>query len=340
MTRHRQSRIQRRLLAALPFVVVVVFLALLVLRNLNSPDVSFSPDKKWMLALREPLSAWDPHVDVYYQPSWIPMFLTKQMWFRGRTRNAEPHHFSWQDEPFVVSVWKGGRPRAVLDRNTGRPVSLKTYWNLIPPPEEGVHGNMLTHLINKGFSVQDFLFTAIEAHDLETVKALVEKHGADVNQPKLAPVPAVPLGWAASAGDVAVVSYLLDQGATANCSDPRPFPPICAAGSSGNTEIIELLLQAGAAINSQGGQGQVSALHVAASHGHCDAARLLVARGIDLNLRGSDGSTAQEVAEAFTKSNQPEPFRQACKETAAFLRQAALDNKKDNPTTESNATSG
>ena len=340
MTTNRQHRIKRQLLAALPVVAAVVLYALLVIRNLNSPNVSFSPDKRWMIALREPFTAWDPHVDVYYQPSWLPFFSTKEMWFRGRTRNAEPHHFSWQEEPFVVSVWKGGRPRAVLDRNTGRPVSLKTYWDLIPPPEQSVHGSMLAHLIDKGFSAQDFLFTAIEAHDLDAVKELVGKHNTNVNQPKLAPVAAVPLGWAASVGDLAIVSYLLDQGATANCPDPRPFPPICAAGSSGNAEIITLLLDAGAEINSQGGQGQVSALHVAASHGHCDAARLLVERGIDVNLRGSDGSTAQEVAEAFANSNQPAPYRQAYKETAAFLRQVTLDRKKDNPTTESNATSG
>jgi hypothetical protein len=242
------------------------------------------------------------------------------MWFEGSTSKAEPHHFSWQDDPFVVSVWREGQPIVVLDRKTGRKASLATYWRLVAPPQENIHTDMLEHLIKKGFSVQNFLFAAIETRDLETVKRLVARHGANVNQPNLAPVAAVPLGWAASFGDYAIVSYLLNQGASANCSDPRPFPPICAAGISGNTNIIMLLLDAGADINTQGGQGRWSPLHVAASNGHFDAVRFLVRRGIDVSLRGSDGTTAQEVAEEFARSNQPEPYRKAYEEVANFLR--------------------
>lgn len=316
-----------RTFIAMPFVIIVFLYGAFVLRNLNSPNVSFSPDRRWMIALQPPFTLSGPVVDVYYQPSWLPIFLTKQVWFDGSITEAEPYHYSWQDDPFVVSVWREGRPLAVLDRKTGRRASLETYWRLVAPPLENIHTDMLDHLIKQGFSAQDFLFAAIETHDLETVKRLVEQHGADVNQLKLAPAVDIPLAWAAGCGGYAIVSYLLNHGASVTCPDPRPFPPICAAGISGNTNIIVLLLDAGADINTQGGEGRWSALHVAATHGHSDAARLLVQRGIDVTLRGTDGTTAQEVAEEFARSNQPEPYKKAYEEVAIFLRSVSTARK-------------
>lgn len=314
-----------RMLITIPSITIILLYGACLLRNLNSPNASFSPDKRWMIALQAPITLWGETVDVYYQPSWLPFLLTEHRWFEGSTSKAEPHHFSWQDNPFVVSVWRDGQPIVVLDRKTGRNASLATYWRLVAPPQENIHVDMLEHLINKGFSVQDFLFAAIEARDLDAVKRLVEHYGADVNQISLAPIAAIPLGWAASIGDYDIVSYLLNHGASVNCSDPRPFPPICSAG--GNTNIIMLLLNAGADINTQGGQGRWSALHVAASNGDSDAARFLVQRGIDVSLRGSDGTTAQEVAEEFAKSNQPEPFRHAYEEVARYLRTVSTARK-------------
>jgi hypothetical protein len=327
--RTRQTR--QRALALLGVMLVLALYAGLFARNILSKNVSFSPDKRWLIAVREPLTAWDPHVDVYYQPSWIPALLTKQMWFRGRTRSAtSPHHFGWQRDPSVVSVWKGGRPRAVLDRATGRPSPLQTYWSLRPPAEEHIQGDMLGHLIKKGFSVQGFLFAALEAQDLEMVQRLVEEHGADVNKGKATSVTAVPLSWAAMGGDVDIVAYLLGKGALPNPPHPKAFPPICSAGIGGNAAIIELLLAAGADINTQGGQGKQSALHVAASNGQLAAAKLLVERGIDTRLEGTDGSTALDIAEAFAKHHSTDQYGQAYRDVADFLR--THKEKRGNPT--------
>jgi hypothetical protein len=332
---------RRRFLAILPFALVVLFYAGFFVRNVLSPNVSFSPDKRWIVAVREPLTAWDPHVDVYYQPSWIPILLTKQMWFRGRTRSTTtPHHFSWQNDPFVVSVWKGGRPRAVLDRSTGRPSPLQTYWKLSAPLEEDVHGDMLDYLVEKRFSVQGFLFAALEAHDLETVQRLVEKHGADVNNAKTAPVTALPLSWAAMGGDADIVAYLLAKGAMPNTSNPKALPPICSAGSGGDVAVIELLLTAGADINTQGGQGKRSALHIAADHGHFAAAEALVKHGIDTALMESEGNTALDVAEAFARHHRSDQYGQAYRDVANFLRGHTDSKNRDNPTRASTPTNG
>ncbi len=94
---------------------------------------------------------------------------------------------------------------------------------------------------------------------------------------------------AALNGDLEAVTCLLDHGANVKAKTPTGFTALIAAALSGNAQVVALLLDRGADPNAvaelERGILQTPA-GVAASMGHADCLRLLMAAGADVNVQG------------------------------------------------------
>ena len=83
------------------------------------------------------------------------------------------------------------------------------------------------------------MLAALKGH-FSLVQKLVE-HDADVNKPGWAP-----LHYAASAGHVKIVEYLLEQSAYIDAESPNGTTPLMMAAMYGSPEAVKVLIQAGA----------------------------------------------------------------------------------------------
>lgn len=72
---------------------------------------------------------------------------------------------------------------------------------------------------------------------------------------------------------------LIAAGADLNAANENHWLPLQVAALEETPEITRLLLDAGADMAAQCGKGQWTALHVAASYGHEQTAKLLLERG-------------------------------------------------------------
>lgn len=93
-------------------------------------------------------------------------------------------------------------------------------------------------------------------------------------------------------GDTARVKALLRAGAEPERRDSEGTTPLYEACVNGEAEIAGLLLAAGASpdAESEGIGAQGTPLCAAASWGHTDAVRVLLAYGADPNLREDNGT--------------------------------------------------
>jgi hypothetical protein len=85
----------------------------------------------------------------------------------------------------------------------------------------------------------------------------------------------------------------LAEGAAINDSF-RGQPAICLAASGGHVEVVRLLIAEGADINAKASLDE-TALHKAADHGHKEVVELLLAAGADINAKDKDGRTPLQL---------------------------------------------
>lgn len=116
------------------------------------------------------------------------------------------------------------------------------------------------------------LHVAARAGKIDVAAYLISR-GSDVNA--RANNGATPLEEGASAGQKAVVELLLDNGASIDLG-LETITPLCSTIMSGHDEVAKLLIEKGADI----GRG---ALIAAAGHGRVEIAKLLIARGDNVN---------------------------------------------------------
>jgi ankyrin repeat protein/L-ascorbate metabolism protein UlaG (beta-lactamase superfamily) len=129
--------------------------------------------------------------------------------------------------------------------------------------------------------------------DVELVRLLVE-HGAWVDDRDREGT--TPLHNAAWRGNLDVVRYLIEQGASINAlMNGGGNTPLHNAASTGNIEVVRALLDAGAQVDCRTVWG-ATPLQWAARQGGEDVVQLLLERGADPRAVGTDGSTAMFAA--------------------------------------------
>ena len=101
-----------------------------------------------------------------------------------------------------------------------------------------------------------------------------------------------PIFRAAAEGDLAEVRRLVEEDpALVNVTNgPGSWTPLLCASSQGHVAVVAYLLDQGAVIDHQEGTGR-TALHLACRRGHLEVVRLLSDRGADLTLADESGGT-------------------------------------------------
>ena len=91
-------------------------------------------------------------------------------------------------------------------------------------------------------------------------------------------------------GHLAVVEFLMENGAGIHGRNTPSFPPIHTAALWNNPDIIDLLLKKGVHVNARDSREE-TACHVAAHYGCIGSTRCLIDAGCDLELRNNNGDT-------------------------------------------------
>ncbi len=146
--------------------------------------------------------------------------------------------------------------------------------------------------------INDDLFKAIEAKDIQKVKELVAS-GADVNAKgkNLVGGFRVPLQVALGNLQPEIAAFLIEKGADPNYADSLAGQThLIRAAGFGYAEVVGLLLKKGAAVNVKETMLGQTALMNAAMGGRTEVAKLLIENGADLGLTDESGETALHLA--------------------------------------------
>ena len=152
------------------------------------------------------------------------------------------------------------------------------------------------------------LFDAAALGDLERVQMLV---GGGADKDATVSHGWTPLYAASCNGHLAVVRYLVEQGADMEkASSGSGWTPIIVASCWGRLEVVRYLLEQGANRDKADNHGYTS-LHFAALNGHLETAKLLMVYGADLNARDRYGNLPIDVAhnEEMRQAIRDEPER-------------------------------
>ena len=90
-------------------------------------------------------------------------------------------------------------------------------------------------------------------------------------------------------GNLALVRYLVDNGANVNTVEYRPFikTPLIAAVEANHPDIVEYLIHNGADVNYE--YCEKSALKIAAQRGHVIIMKILIKYGASISVNGDEG---------------------------------------------------
>jgi len=145
------------------------------------------------------------------------------------------------------------------------------------------------HFDEKGFSQ---LHRAASSGNVEFAQELIAQEAdVDVRQRTFH---GTPLQYAASAGQVAMVEWLLKHKAAVDATDTNGRTPLLWAASQGHPEVVQVLISAGAGINKTN-RGRWTALHYAADKDHFEVAQVLIENGASLTLKNSQGKTPLDL---------------------------------------------
>lgn len=134
-------------------------------------------------------------------------------------------------------------------------------------------------------------YLAVE-NQIEAVKALVEKKGADVNT--VNDFGGSPLSETASLGYIEMVKCLLSKGAELQVPGQEKSV-LFEAVRSGNGELIQVLLKAGADVH-ENDLLDGEPLHVATEENSIEIVGFLLAAGADPNAKRNAGETPLHIA--------------------------------------------
>jgi ankyrin repeat protein len=191
--------------------------------------------------------------------------------------------------PLHAAAVKGDIKTANLLISKGADVNAENKYGLTPVSRallsDGGGRLMVELLVSKGAKVS-VLHLAAYRGDIDKVRSILEK-GTNVDVRDKAGHTS--LFYAASAGQLHVIEFLISKGADVNAKDNRGGEmPLFYAGDAGWKKVVELLIVKGADINARGDLGG-SALESAAWLGRGDVAELLITKGADVNIRDDWG---------------------------------------------------
>ncbi len=129
---------------------------------------------------------------------------------------------------------------------------------------------------------------AVQNGDLASVKALVEKDAASVNNRD--GDGRMPLHWACRGRSLEMVAYLVEKGADVNALDSNQIAPIHSLAARNFTEAAALLISKSAEISVRDYVNQTP-LHHAAAAGHKEILSLLTQKGAELEIKDNWGRT-------------------------------------------------
>merc|ERR1719469_885089 len=116
--------------------------------------------------------------------------------------------------------------------------------------------------------------------------------------PPPAPLRSCDIWEAATKGDDASISRLVEQGVQVDATDDCGYTAIMKAAANGRHATVDHLIAKGADVNVQSRDPQllVTALHCAAINDHPRCAELLIRAGADTRLRDGASDTALDWA--------------------------------------------
>lgn len=156
------------------------------------------------------------------------------------------------------------------------------------------HREMAESLLAAG--IEPNIFEAAATGRVERIRALLKSDPALVKAYSPDGWTALHLNW----GNPQVAELLLDSGADINAVSKNRFiaTPLQSALAAQWTAVARLLIARGANVNCRG-DGGFSPLHEAASSGQLEIARLLLKHGAKLDARTDDGKTPLDIAVEF-----------------------------------------
>lgn len=147
-----------------------------------------------------------------------------------------------------------------------------------------------------------FLIKACTEGNLNFVKHLIEKGGANVNAENDCKL--TPLHFACDRGHDEMVKYLLEKGANANVQDMIGSAPLHMACKQGDEKlsIVKHLLEKGANVNIEG-YCKWTPLHTACELGFYKIAKYLVDQGANIHTQDTDNITPLQATCVGTDPN-------------------------------------
>jgi uncharacterized protein len=137
------------------------------------------------------------------------------------------------------------------------------------------------------------LLWAAHWNDLETANLLINA-GANVNAANDLRI--TPLSLACTNGNAALVERLLNAGANPNTAIATGETPIMTCAGAGSADAVRVLIARGADVNAKEPVQNQTALMWAAAEHHADVVRTLLANGADLRAATKKGFTALHFA--------------------------------------------
>ena len=126
---------------------------------------------------------------------------------------------------------------------------------------------------------------------------------------------------AAAGGHLAVVTFLVNAGASVSSTDGSGGTALHAAVGSGNLAIVTLLVSNGAAVNAKDSYSETPLYH-AASYGHLAIVTHLVDNGADVTIASHDGLVPYGVARLLGHAKSSGWYSLWDKTTVAFVAAA------------------
>lgn len=139
------------------------------------------------------------------------------------------------------------------------------------------------------------LLEASKGGDLANVKKIISTNTRIVNCRDIDGRHSTPLHFAAGYNRIALVEFLLQNGADVHASDKGGLVPLHNASSYGHLEVSQLLIKAGGDVNATD-LWKFSPLHEAAAKGKHEIVKLLLKHGANPTQKNRDGATPLDLA--------------------------------------------